>query len=140
MSTLTLAAELAAKTQPYPNDSPECPMCTAFIGALDTPSRDLSQRIAVAIIGRSPVSRQLAFARERGWRNLKFYQCIGDDFPCDYRGLAAHRIPARTRAARPTPRRCGISSTSRRADAAPTGIPSCLTDRRRSGPRRAAWP
>ncbi|RZT11288.1 Predicted dithiol-disulfide oxidoreductase, DUF899 family [Duganella sp. CF402] len=65
-----------------------CPMCTAFLGALDTPSRDLTQRIAVAVIGRSPVARQLAFARERGWHNLPFYQCIGDDFPRDYRGLA----------------------------------------------------
>ncbi|TFW18098.1 DUF899 family protein [Duganella callida] len=65
-----------------------CPMCTAFLGALDTPSKDLMQRVAVAVIGRSPVSRQLAFARERGWRHLRFYQCIGDDFPHDYRGLA----------------------------------------------------
>ena len=65
-----------------------CPMCTAFLGAFDAPARDLMQRIAVAVIGRSPVSRQLAFARERGWRNLKFYQCVGDDFPRDYRGLA----------------------------------------------------
>ncbi|OFA04295.1 DUF899 family protein [Duganella sp. HH101] len=65
-----------------------CPMCTAFLGAIDIPSRDLSQRVAVAVLGRSPVSRQLAFARERGWRNLAFYQCVGDDYPRDYRGLA----------------------------------------------------
>jgi predicted dithiol-disulfide oxidoreductase (DUF899 family) len=65
-----------------------CPMCTAFLGSLDIPVADLAQRIALAVIGRSPVSRQLAFARERGWRNLKFYQCVGDDFPRDYRGLA----------------------------------------------------
>jgi predicted dithiol-disulfide oxidoreductase (DUF899 family) len=65
-----------------------CPMCTAFLGALDTPVRDLTQKIAFAVIGRSPVSRQLAFARERGWRNLQFYQCVGDDFARDYRGLA----------------------------------------------------
>jgi len=162
MSTLIPAAELAAKSTPYPNDSPEyraarsallaeeielrrhiervaaqrralppggvapdydfldengktikladlfgqhetlltyfwmygpqrerpCPMCTAFLGALDQPSRDLSQRIAVAVIGRSPVARQLAFARERGWQHLHFYQCAGDDFARDYRGLA----------------------------------------------------
>jgi predicted dithiol-disulfide oxidoreductase (DUF899 family) len=63
-----------------------CPMCTSFVGALDTPARDLSQRVAVAILGRSPVSRQLAFARLRGWRNLRFFQ-VGDDFARDYRGL-----------------------------------------------------
>ena len=64
-----------------------CPMCTAFLGALDVPSRDITQRVAFAVIGRSPVARQLAYARERGWRNLTFFESIGDDFAHDYRGL-----------------------------------------------------
>jgi predicted dithiol-disulfide oxidoreductase (DUF899 family) len=65
-----------------------CPMCTSLLSGLDGPARDLAQRVAVAVIGRSPVARQLAFARERGWRNLAFYQCVGDAFARDYRGLA----------------------------------------------------
>jgi len=65
-----------------------CPMCTAFLGSMDIPVRDLSQRVAFAVLGRSPVERQLAFARERGWRNLKFYATVGDEFATDYRGLA----------------------------------------------------
>lgn len=65
-----------------------CPMCTAFIGSLDIPARDIAQRVAIAVIGRSPVERQLAFARERGWRNLKFFATVGDRFARDYRGLA----------------------------------------------------
>lgn len=65
-----------------------CPMCTSFLGSLDVPSVDLGQRIAVAVIGRSPVARQLAFARERGWRNLRFYQAVGDDFARDYHVLS----------------------------------------------------
>ena len=65
-----------------------CPMCTSLLGSLDIPAVDLEQRVALTVIGRSPVARQIAFARERGWRNLKFYQCAGDDFPNDYRGLA----------------------------------------------------
>ena len=65
-----------------------CPMCTAFLGALDIPARDLTQRVALAVLGRSPVERQLAFARERGWRNLRFFQIATDDFARDYRGLA----------------------------------------------------
>ena len=65
-----------------------CPMCTSFLGSIDIPSRDISQRVAVAVIGRSPVERQLAFARERSWNNLKFYATVGDDFARDYRGLA----------------------------------------------------
>lgn len=71
-----------------PQRARPCPMCTAMLGALDIPARDITQRVALAIIGRSPVERQLAFARERGWRNLKFYATVGDDFARDYRGLA----------------------------------------------------
>jgi predicted dithiol-disulfide oxidoreductase (DUF899 family) len=72
-----------------PDRERPCPMCTAFLGAFDIPVRDLTQKVAFAVIGRSPVERQLAFARERGWRNLKFYATVGDDFARDYRGLTA---------------------------------------------------
>jgi predicted dithiol-disulfide oxidoreductase (DUF899 family) len=65
-----------------------CPMCTSLVGSWDIPSVDVEQRVALAILGRSPVSRQLEFARERGWKHLKFYQTVGDDFVRDYRGLA----------------------------------------------------
>lgn len=64
-----------------------CPMCTSFVGSLDIPAPDIEQRVALAIVGRSPVARQLAFARERGWSHLTFYQLVGDDFAIDYRGL-----------------------------------------------------
>jgi predicted dithiol-disulfide oxidoreductase (DUF899 family) len=64
-----------------------CPMCTSFVGSLDIPAPDIEQRVALAIVGRSPVERQLAFARERGWTHLNFYQTVGDDFARDYRAL-----------------------------------------------------
>jgi predicted dithiol-disulfide oxidoreductase (DUF899 family) len=66
-----------------------CPMCTSFVGSLDIPAPDIEQRVSVAILSRSPVSRQLEFARERGWRNLNFFQTVGDDFARDYRALHA---------------------------------------------------
>ncbi|WP_431259329.1 DUF899 family protein [Roseateles chitinivorans] len=62
-----------------------CPMCTSFLGSLDIPLRDLEQRVAVAVLGRSPVSRQLAFARERGWRHLRFFQLVGDQFTTTFK-------------------------------------------------------
>ncbi len=71
-----------------PGRKRSCPMCTSLLGSFDIPARDLTQRVALAVIGRSPVARQLAFARERGWRNLAFYETVGDDFARDYRGLA----------------------------------------------------
>ena len=63
-----------------------CPMCTAFIDGLDPAARNLSQRIALAIIGRSPIERQLAFKAERGWQNLKFH-ATSDEFVRDYHGF-----------------------------------------------------
>lgn len=65
-----------------------CPMCISLLGSLDIPVVDLTQKVAFAVLGRSPVARQLAFARERGWRHLKFYETVGDDFARDYRGLS----------------------------------------------------
>jgi predicted dithiol-disulfide oxidoreductase (DUF899 family) len=66
-----------------PQRARPCPMCTSFVGSLDVPLPDIEQRLALAIIGRSPVARQLAFARERGWQHLKFYQTIGEEFGRD---------------------------------------------------------
>lgn len=71
-----------------PERTRPCPMCTSFVGSLDIPAVDIEQRLASAIVGRSPVARQLAFARERGWRNLKFYQTIGDDYGRDTHALS----------------------------------------------------
>lgn len=70
-----------------PEREQACPMCTSFVGSLDIPAPDIEQRIALAIVGRSPVERQLSFARERGWTHLSFYQTVGDDFARDYRAL-----------------------------------------------------
>jgi predicted dithiol-disulfide oxidoreductase (DUF899 family) len=64
-----------------------CPMCTAFLDSFDLPSLSITQRVGFVVIGRSPVARQLAAARERGWRYLQFLQCIGDEFARDYRAL-----------------------------------------------------
>lgn len=70
-----------------PERARPCPMCTSFVGSLDIPAPDIEQRLGLAIIGRSPVERQLAFARERGWTHLKFYQAIDEEFVRDTRWL-----------------------------------------------------
>jgi len=60
-----------------------CPMCTNWLGAVNGNAADIKQRVALKILGRSPVERQLAFAVERGWRDLDFVQTIGDDYAND---------------------------------------------------------
>lgn len=70
-----------------PDRERPCPMCTAMLTGLDGAVGDIRQRVDFAVIARSPVARQQAFAEERGWRNLHFYQSLGDDFSSDYRAL-----------------------------------------------------
>jgi len=60
-----------------------CPMCTNLLGPLDGNAADIAQRAALKILGRSPVERQRAFARERGWAHLDFVQTVGDDYARD---------------------------------------------------------
>ncbi len=57
-----------------------CPMCTNWLGAVNGNAADIKQRVALKILGRSPVQRQFAFAQERGWRDLNFVQTVGDDY------------------------------------------------------------
>ncbi|MCP1198831.1 DUF899 family protein [Notoacmeibacter sp. MSK16QG-6] len=60
-----------------------CPMCTNWLGGVDGNAKDIEQRVALKIFGRSPVARQKAFAEERGWRGLDFVQTVGDDYAND---------------------------------------------------------
>ena len=48
-----------------------CPMCTSLLSAWDGEARDVEQRIALAVVARSPIKRLIAFKTERFWRNLK---------------------------------------------------------------------
>lgn len=60
-----------------------CPMCTNWLGSVDGNAADVEQQVSLKIFGRSPVERQHAFARERGWQHLQFVQTISDDYARD---------------------------------------------------------
>lgn len=60
-----------------------CPMCTNWLGAVNGNANDIKQRVALKILGRSPVARQIAFAQERGWQHLDFVQTLGDSYAKD---------------------------------------------------------
>ena len=61
-----------------------CPMCTSLLSALDGEMPDVLQRVAFAVIARSPLERMTAFARERGWRFLPLVSSAGNRFNQDY--------------------------------------------------------
>jgi predicted dithiol-disulfide oxidoreductase (DUF899 family) len=65
-----------------------CPMCTSLLSAWDGEARDVEQRVALAVVARSPIERLVAFKKERGWRYLKLYSDLTDEFSRDY-----HAIP-----------------------------------------------
>jgi predicted dithiol-disulfide oxidoreductase (DUF899 family) len=72
-----------------PQRARPCPMCTNLLAALNGNAADIRQRVALKVLGRSTVERQIAFAVERGWRDLSFVQTVGDDYARDLGVLQA---------------------------------------------------
>jgi len=64
-----------------------CPMCTSLLSAWDGEARDIGQRVALAVVARSPIERLLAFKKERGWRDLKLYSDTNGNFSRDYHAI-----------------------------------------------------
>jgi predicted dithiol-disulfide oxidoreductase (DUF899 family) len=61
-----------------------CPSCTALLDQLDGAAEHASQHINLAVVAKSPLSRILAFAQERGWRRLRFLSSAANTYNRDY--------------------------------------------------------
>jgi predicted dithiol-disulfide oxidoreductase (DUF899 family) len=70
-----------------------CPMCTALLGPLDGNAADIGQRMALAVVARSPIGKLVAFKKERGWRSLRLFQDLNDAYSRDYHGLLPDGSP-----------------------------------------------
>jgi predicted dithiol-disulfide oxidoreductase (DUF899 family) len=70
-----------------PKRARPCPMCTALLSCLDGNADHLRQRVALAIVGLSPIERQIAFKVERGWKNLPLYADLNGRFSQDYHAI-----------------------------------------------------
>jgi len=64
-----------------------CPMCTSLLSAWEGEARDIGQRVALAVVARSPIERLTKFAKERGWRNLNLYSDTNGNYSRDYHGI-----------------------------------------------------
>lgn len=64
-----------------------CPMCTNLLGPLDANAADIDQKIALAVVARSPIERLIAWKKERGWQNLRLYSDTNDAYSRDYHGV-----------------------------------------------------
>ena len=71
-----------------------CPMCTSLLSAWDGEAPDIEQRVAFAIIARSPIERLTAFKKERGWRHLRLYADGSGDYTRDYVSADDADVPA----------------------------------------------
>jgi len=77
-----------------PQRKQPCPMCTSLLSAWDGEAEDVMQRIALAVVARSPIARLLAFKKERGWRHLQLYSDVRGDYTRDYVSAQDADVPA----------------------------------------------
>ena len=73
-----------------------CPMCTNLLGSLEGNAADIGQRMALAVVARSPIERLVAWKKERGWKNLQLYTDLDGAYSRDYHGVLpdGSEIPA----------------------------------------------
>jgi predicted dithiol-disulfide oxidoreductase (DUF899 family) len=70
-----------------PHRERPCPMCTSLLSAWDGEVPDIMQRVALAVVARSPIARLTAFKRERGWHHLPLYSDPTGEFSRDYHAI-----------------------------------------------------
>ncbi|MBB1061596.1 DUF899 family protein [Marilutibacter spongiae] len=73
-----------------------CPMCTTLLSSWDPIVPHLEQRLALAVVARSPYPRIAAYGIERGWKHLKLYADPSGDFTRDFVGDRDADMPAYT--------------------------------------------
>ena len=64
-----------------------CPMCTNLLGAWEGNAADVGQRMSLAVVARSPIEKLIAWKEERGWKHLRLYSDLNDNYSRDYHGL-----------------------------------------------------
>lgn len=63
-----------------------CPLCTCMLDSLNGTVPHTAQRIDLVVVAKSPIARIRAFARERGWRNLRLLSSANNTYNRDYHG------------------------------------------------------
>ena len=61
-----------------------CPMCTSILDGLNGAAPHIAQRTNPAVVAKSPIQRVRAFARGRGWRNLRLLSSAQNTYNRDY--------------------------------------------------------
>lgn len=69
-----------------PKMAEPCVSCTSVLDSLNGTAPHASQRVNLAVVAKSPIERVRAFARERGWRNLRLLSSANNTYNHDYLG------------------------------------------------------
>jgi predicted dithiol-disulfide oxidoreductase (DUF899 family) len=67
-----------------PHRQKPCPMCTSLLAAWEGNAPNIEQRVALAVVARSPIEKILAAKKAFGWTQLKMYSDGEGDFTRDY--------------------------------------------------------
>jgi predicted dithiol-disulfide oxidoreductase (DUF899 family) len=67
-----------------PLEDGPCPSCVAFLDQLDGAAPHAEQHVNFAVVAKAPSDQIAAFARERGWRNLRLFSSAKNNFKRDY--------------------------------------------------------
>ena len=67
-----------------PQREAPCPMCTSTVASWQTKAQDMQQRVAFAVIARSPYIRLAEWKQERGWSNVPLYSDASGGFTRAY--------------------------------------------------------
>ena len=68
----------------YPPEGNACPMCTAFLDALNGNAKHLTQRVNLAVAAKAPLDTIRSFAASRGWNDLRLLSSGGNGYNADY--------------------------------------------------------
>lgn len=79
-----------------PQRDKPCPMCTSLMASWEGKVPDIEQRVALAMVARSPIDRLKAAKAARGWTQLKVYADTDGDFTRDYVSAEDADMPAYT--------------------------------------------
>lgn len=67
-----------------PKMAQPCVSCTSILDALDGEAPHVMQRINLAVVAKSPISRIMEFTTARAWRNLRLLSSSGNTYNHDY--------------------------------------------------------
>jgi predicted dithiol-disulfide oxidoreductase (DUF899 family) len=66
-----------------------CPSCTSILDGLDGQAPHITQRVALAVVARSPIARIRQVAAQRGWTRMRLVSSADNSYHTDYFGESA---------------------------------------------------